>query len=148
MTTTMIISDIAKSFAGVFVASQLRLSDKLNFGDSIIARSVSNGMVFFVISDAVNYVSNGSSKLLNGDIKGVFDDSLFLGTLALGAEVSKTDKILSDLLSKVISNEQLLYGLTDSVLVSGGRILGDYIDTSSTSRYAHMVRHPSLIFGS
>jgi hypothetical protein len=54
----MIISDIAKSTVGVLVASQLNLSQKLNLGDSLLMRSASNGMVYFLISDAINYAVN------------------------------------------------------------------------------------------
>ncbi len=109
-------------------------------------RSASNGMVYFLISDAINYVVNKNSKILNGDVYGVVDDSLFLGSLSLGTEVTKTDKLLYDTFSSVIQNEKLLYTLTDSVIVSSGRILADYIDSNVSNQYAHYLRHPTLLF--
>lgn len=57
MTTTMIVTDIAKSALGVVVASQLDLAGKLNFGNSLLMRSGSNGVIYFLISDAINYVA-------------------------------------------------------------------------------------------
>lgn len=144
---TMILTDVAKSALGVVVAQQLDLSHKLNFGNSLIMRNGSNGVIYFLISDAINYVSGGGSKLLSGNISAVVDDSVFLGALSAGSELSHADSMLYDTLSNVTTDRKTLSILVDSAIISGGRILGDYIDsTAGLPSYVHAIRHPTLFF--
>ena len=121
MTTTIILQDIAKSALGVVVAQKLDLSQKLDFGDSLIMKHASNGVLYFLISDAMNYATGNGSKLLNGNMYGVVDDSLFLGALSAGSELTKADQMLYDTLSNVTRDRNTINILVDSAIVSTGR---------------------------
>lgn len=142
---SMVIQDIAKSTLGVVVAQQLDLGKRLDFGDSFALRHGSNGAIYFLISDAINYVTNGSSKLLSGNVFGIVDDTLFLGALSGASELTHLDQMLHDTLGTVTTDRKVLSTLVDSVIVSSGRILADYIDSTSLPTYVHAIRHPTLL---
>jgi predicted nucleic acid-binding protein len=141
--------DILKTSLGVVVANQLKLGDKLDFGDSFLARNASNGGVYFLVSDGVNLVSNGTgaSKVLNMDLKGIWDDVVFFGALSAVADVTKSDEMLENLVRKLSADRNTVATLVDASIVSGGRILGSYIDAYSSNSLLHSIRHPSSMWG-
>ena len=66
--------DVAKSFVSVKGARALNLAEKLNFGGNIVLKSLSNGTIYAVCNDVINYFTNSNSKLLKGNILGFSDD--------------------------------------------------------------------------
>jgi hypothetical protein len=141
-----VLYDIAKTSLGVVIVDAVDLQSKVNvLGTSLIARNATNGFMYFLISDSVNYLSGKGSKLLQGDMKAVVDDTIFMGALSGVAEVSGADEKLMKLLgSTVIKDQKLLNIAVESSIISGGRILAHYIDaTPEVPQFLKSVRHPS-----
>lgn len=143
--------DSMKSAVGVVITNGLDLQTKFSvLGDNLVARNAVNGVVYALVSDGIEYASGKGSKLFNGNLNGLVDDALFLGGLSLGAEVSELDSKVADMLQKtVISDRQIINVAVEGALITGGRFLGDYIDsTPEVPQFLKTFRHPTnLITG-
>lgn len=137
-----------KSIGGVLVARQIDLAGKLDLGDSFLMVHGSNGVIYFLISDLINYLSSKGSKLLTGNINGILDDSVFFGGMSAVTEVSNVDKMVYDLLQQnIIRDTKTLEIAIDSGILTGGRILASYVDsTANAPSWLKSVRHPTLLF--
>lgn len=144
------VMDVVKSTAGVAVARALKLEDMLDFGDSFVLKNVSNGALYFAVSDAINGVSGAGSKLLNYDVYGSLDDIGFFSVTSMVAEKSGTDTKLYDIIRNTLSVSGDTAGLiAESAIVSGTRFLSDYIDSQqSIPSSIKAIRHPvSYVMG-
>jgi hypothetical protein len=138
--------DLGKSALGVVIARQLDLSSKINLGNSFAMRHASNGVIYFAVSDAINYVTEGSSKLFSADFTGVFDDSLFFGALSGVSAASNADRMLYDTMRNVTNNRDMLAIAVDSAILTTGRVLGKYVDATPSAPYVlQAARHPSRL---
>lgn len=139
-----ILYDVLKTSVGVFAVSQLDLASKIPNSDrNLVIRHATNGLIYFLVSDGVDYASGRPSKLLSGSIKHVVDDTVFFGGLSLGTELTGVDAKVADLVGATIaSDRKLVNTLVDGVIVSTGRIVGDYIDaTPEIPHFLKSARH-------
>ncbi len=138
------VMDVVKSTAGVAVAKALKVEDMLDFGDSFVLKNVSNGALYFAVSDAINGVSGQGSKLLNYNVYGSLDDIGFFTASSMIAEKSGTDTKLYEIIQNTLSVSGDTAGLiAESAIVSGTRFLADYIDSQqSIPSSIRAIRHP------
>ena len=132
--------DALKSYAGVFVASNLKANEKLNFGNNIVAEAGSNGVIYATISDAINYFSGARSDLANGDLRRYLDSCIFFGALSGGAILTNADVLAFNTVKGVSPlSPELNAQLVETAIITGGRFLGDYIE--STPQAPQMLRN-------
>ncbi|MDP2059187.1 MAG: hypothetical protein Q8J97_05560 [Flavobacteriaceae bacterium] len=123
--------DGLKSYAGVMVASNLKVADRLNFGNSLVGTSATNGVLYASISDVINYFSGQRSKIVSGDIMGIVDDALFFGALSGGARITGADAQAFQIINQASPfNRETNLQLLETAILTGGRFLGDYIETT------------------
>lgn len=138
------VMDVGKSVAGVAVARALNLPEMLKFGDSFAMRNISNGSLYFVVSDAINGVTGTGSKIMQYDVRGILDDISFFSVSSGIAEKSGTDTDLYQMLQNTLkTSPETSAVIAESAIVSGTRFLADYIDSQpSLPSFIHIVRHP------
>jgi len=120
--------DMAKSFSGVMIANELDVEKHFKFGDNLIMRNTSSGLIYAGISDVINYLTNKRSKILSGDYLAIADDIAFFGALSAGSELLKIDTELLNTLNKVTPFDRKMNEvLVESAIITSGRFLGDYI---------------------
>lgn len=139
--------DALKSYAGVMVVDNLNVAGKMKFGDSVVAKAGTSGVIYAGVSDAINYLSGQRSKIANGDIMGIVDDSLYFGALSGVARVTGTDRQLFQTINSVSplnTNTNIL--LMETAILTGGRFLGDYIEsTPQAPDFLRKVRRPTRL---
>lgn len=145
MNVQTVLIDVGKSVAGVVVAKNLKLADKFDFGDSLLMRNASNGALYFLVSDAINYATNGTSKIMNMNVVGALDDIGFLTATSTVADVSGTDtQLLNAVQQNLGLSRQNAEILSESSIISGSRFLADYIDSQADlPSFLQIVRRPA-----
>jgi hypothetical protein len=123
--------DALKTYAGVIVSNNLKVQEKLGLGNSLIAGSLANGAVYASISDAINYFSGRGSRIMAGDMKEMGNDIIFFSGLSGAARATGVDGTLFETINRVspLGQENNLM-LVESGIVTAGRFLGDYINSS------------------
>ena len=96
-----IATDVVKSFTSVKTAKTLNLAQKLDFGDSIVMKGVSNGGVYSLMNDFVNYLTLGQAKILKLDYKGLLDDLAYFALVSTGSQAVGTDAMLMNTIMQV-----------------------------------------------
>lgn len=140
--------DFLKSVAGVAVARQLNLADKLDFGNNFFMVHGANGIIYFLISDAINYLSLNKSKLFSGDLKGIVDDSTFFGAVSAGSRSIELDKQIYAMMNMGLKDRTSLEIAVDSAILTGARVLGSYVDGSAAApTILKAIRHPTALLG-
>lgn len=137
--------EFLKSCSGIAFARQLDLANRLNFGDNFLMVHGSNGLIYFGISDLINYFTLGQSKLLSGNVYGILDDIGFFGGVSGATAYTEVDKKIYDLLGSVSRDNTILEIATDSSILTGARMLGQYIDSNNVPTYLKYIRHPTAL---
>ena len=137
--------DVGKSVVGVSIAKAMNIPERLDMGDSFAMVHGSNGVLYTLISDVIDYASGEQSKLMNLDVYGLGDNVVFLSALSAGAEVTKADKMVFDVLNSQAGLSRDTSDLiTESAILSAGRIAGRLIEeTPGLPSWVNVVRHPS-----
>ncbi len=144
---TDILKDIVYTTGGIFVASSLDLPKKLDMGDSMIGRNVSNGGIYFLVSEAIDQISTGTSKITQMNYKGMADDIAFFSAISAITEVSKLDDVFYELSTSVpMIDRKMAQNLSNGLVVSSARIVGDYIKNYDLPVYLKMLREPTKLF--
>ncbi len=144
---TDILRDIVYTTAGIFVASSLDLPKKLDMGKSMIGRNVSNGGIYFLVSEAIDQIATGTSKTTQMNYKGMVDDVAFFSAISTISEVSKLDDVFYDLSASVpMIDRKMAQNLSNGLVVSSARILGGYIKDNDLPVYVKMLREPTKLF--
>ena len=139
--------DIGKSVVGVSIARSLKIPEKLDLGDSFVMNHASNGALYALVSEVINYASGDESKLMNMDLFGLGDNIVFFSALSAGVEVTQVDKTVYDVLNKQANLSRDTSDLiTESAVLSMGRISARIIDqTPGLPSWIRLIRHPSQI---
>ena len=137
--------DVGKSVVGVSIAKAMKIPERLEMGDSFAMVHGSNGVLYTLISDVIDYASGEPSKLMNLDVYGIGDNIVFLSALSAGAEVTQADKMVYDVLNKQANLSRDTSDLiTESAILSAGRITGRLIEeTPGLPNWMNIIRHPS-----
>ena len=138
--------DVGKSVVGVSIAKAMKIPERLDMGKSFAMVHGSNGVLYTLISDVIDYASGEPSKLMNLDVYGIGDNIVFLSALPAGAEVTQADKMVYDVLNKQANLSRDTSDLiTESAILSAGRITGRLIEeTPGLPNWMNIVRHPSM----
>jgi hypothetical protein len=139
--------DIGKSVIGVSIARAMNIPDKLDMGNSFVMTHGSNGALYALVSDVVDFASGDGSKIMNMDYFGLIDNVAFFSALSAGAEITKADKMIYDVLKGQINLSRDTSALiAESAILSGGRIAGRIIDeTASVPSWLRVIRHPTNV---
>jgi len=139
--------DVGKSVVGVSIAKAMKIPEKLDMGDSFAMVHGSNGVLYTLISDVIDYASTGESKMMKLDVYGLGDNIVFLSALSAGAEVTQADKMVYDVLNKQAGLSRDASDLiTESAILSAGRITGRLIEeTPGMPTWLNVIRHPSNV---
>ena len=138
--------DVGKSVIGVSIAKAMKIPEKLEMGESFAMVHGSNGVLYTLVSDVIDYASGEQSKIMNMDIYGLGDNIVFLSAMSATAEVTGADKAVYDVLSKQGNLSRDTSDLiTESAVLSAGRITGRIIEqTPGLPNWLNIIRHPSL----
>ena len=138
--------DIGKSAVGLSIAHAINLPQKLNFGDSLIARNVSIGAISFVTSDAIDAVltQGEQSKLLKGDLVGALDETLFFSAVSGAVDVSGVANMIYSTYSSTLGlSREYTATATDASILAASRIASRYIEAQSiVPDYIKSLRYP------
>lgn len=136
--------DVAKTTAGIVIAKSAKIPEKLDFGDSFAMRNASNGVLYYLISDVIDYVSEGKSSFMTYDPLVIGDDVAFYSLLSVVAELSATDEALQKMLSETLNlSNDVAEALVEGAIISGGRYIADFVvNASQTPDVIKMLRHP------
>ena len=136
--------DLLKSYGITVAMNQIDLQRKLNFGSNPFVGGFTNGAMYALSSDAINYLSIGQSKLLNGDIAGLVDDSVFFGVISSGVKMAGLDATIMKTIETVSPfGRSTNIDIAEAGLLTGGRLAGDYIvSQSSVPSFLKTVRRP------
>ena len=77
--------DVGKSVVGVSIAKAMKIPEKLDMGNSFAMVHGSNGVLYTLVSDVIDYASGEESKMLNMDIYGLGDNIVFLSAMSATA---------------------------------------------------------------
>jgi hypothetical protein len=139
--------DVAKSSIGVYAADTLNVSNMLPQGPNVVTKNLSKGVLYSGISDGIDYLASGQTKLGSGNVVAFLDDCAFLGGLSGAAEVTRLDRKFYDFIqdSLRVSGDTAEI-LTESVIISSGRftahMLEQYIRDGTASQATSIVRRP------
>jgi hypothetical protein len=141
---SLALKDVAGSVLGVTLSKGLDLSSKFNFGDSLVMRNASNGLIYFAVSDGLDYLLGDGSKLLSQNFLGVLDDVVYFGSTSALAELTKVDAEAYKIANRTLKlSRDMSDTLVQSAIVSGTRFLGNYIDSRpEVPNAVKMFRHP------
>ena len=141
--------DVAKSVAGVLVANAVNFPEKVDLGDSLAMRSVSNGVINFAVSDLINYFDGAGSKVLNMNLLGALDDSLFFGAISAGVEASNVHEMLADTVQGTLGLSTNTTTLAvQAGILSASRFGARYIDENVAGGSLLMIRRPASYIAS
>lgn len=141
----MALMDVGKSVVGVSIAKSLKIPEKLDMGNSFAMVHGSNGALYTLISDVIDYASGGESKIMNMDVYGLADNLVFLSALSGAAELTKLDDMAFDVFNKQAGLSRNTSELiAESMVLSTGRITARIIDeTPQVPVWLKVIRHPS-----
>ena len=149
MTETVkdLLLDVGKSVIGVSVSRAFDLQSRLNFGDSFVLSNVSNGAIYYLIGDTINYITGDAvSNLASGNIVGGIDGVLYYSAVSAGAELTKIDGTLYKFAGNAGLSRSNAEVLSESVIVSAGRITARMIDeVPNVPDWLKVIRHPSRL---
>lgn len=138
--------DIGKSAVGISVANAANLPSKLNFGDSMVARSISTGTISFLTSDAIDAVmtQGEQSKLLRGDFVGALDETLFFSAIAGATSALGLGEMVYATYASTLGLSQSNATIaTDASVLAASRIASRYIEAQSlVPTYVKNLRYP------
>ena len=110
----------------------------------VAASYATDGVNYALASDVVDYFTEGSSKLLDGQYFNFADDALYYGLLSGGIDQSGVAVQAYQQIKNVspLSNN-LNIALTNGLIVSGGRVAMYMVDTNpNTPDVLKMIRRP------
>jgi hypothetical protein len=141
---SLMLKDVAGASLGVALSKGLDLPKKFDFGNSLVMRNASNGVIYFVVSDGLDYMLGNGSKLLNQNFLGLLDDVVYFGSSSALVELTKVDAEAFKIANKTLKlSRDMSDTLVQSAIVSGTRFLGDYIDSRpEVPNAVKMFRHP------
>lgn len=140
-----LLMDVGKTTVGILIANSAKIPERLDFGDNFAMRNASTGMIYYGVSEAIDYVSKGSaSSLMSYDPLVIGDDIVFYSLLSAGAELSATDAGLQRLLSETAGlSSDLSAAVVEGAIVSGGRYIANWVDQQAdTPDLVKVLRHP------
>lgn len=142
-----LVMELGKSGLGVLAASSLKLADRFDFGDSFVLQNASNGFIYYLVSDAINYASLGKSKIISMDLMGALDDTGFFSALSAVGSVVNASEQIAGIVGNVVTDGKTVALVVDTAILAGGRILANYIDSNASApAFLHVVRHPTRFF--
>ena len=96
-----ILYDSAKQTGAIFALDFSGVKQKINFGDSTLARIGSNGTLYYTANDIVNYVSTGKSEILEMDPYKIGDGIGFHSILFAVVDGFKLNKMAYDQIQRI-----------------------------------------------
>ena len=137
--------DVGKSVIGVSIAKAMKIPERIEMNDSFATLHGSNGVLYTLVSDVIDYATVGESKLMNMDVYGIGDNIVFFSAVSATADVTNADQMVQDVLrgqAGLSSDTSEL--ITESAILSAARITGRLIEeTPGLPNWMNVVRHPS-----
>ena len=108
------------------------------------AAYAADGVNYALASDVVDYFTEGSSKLLDGQYFNFADDALYYGLLSGGVDQSGVALQAYEQIKNVSPlSDNVNVALTNGLIVSGGRVVMHMVDTNpNTPDVLKMIRRP------
>ena len=112
--------------------------------DLVAGAYASDGVMYALSSDIVDYFTEGSSKLLDGQYFNFADDALYFGLLSGAVDQTDVGVMMYDQIRNVVPlSQDMNIALTNGLVVSGGRVVMQMVDTNpNTPDVIKMVRRP------
>lgn len=122
--------DILKTSAGVFVVRAANLPEMAESYLPGPTQRLADGVLYSTSREVVNIVSEGESKLTNGDWIGLLDNIAFFTALSVGVNESGVGGAIVNAVNSVSplqSNQNLI--IAEGAIVSLGTVTAQYLDT-------------------
>jgi len=141
--------DALKSTTGIIAINMAGVPSmvrKMIPSDIKPAGYLADGVIYALVGEGIDYFSGDQSTIINGDWYGYIDNIAFMGVASGVVNESGISNIALQQISNVSPfDEEMNLNLTEGLVVSAARAIGDFIDITPLPDQIKYLRHPTRL---